>query len=257
MLGLGEAGGRYAADLLAAGVPVVGFDPAYPPGSGGASAAGPRLAGSAADAVRAAAVVLSLNSASVAERVARDAVPGLRDGTVYADLNTGSPRLKQRIADVVAPTGALFADVAVLAPVPRHGLRTPLAAAGPGRAGLAAFLGGLDVPVDDAGAEPGAAAARKLLRSVFMKGLAAVVLESLEAAAGAGQEDWLREQIVAELTAADGALVDRLVDGTRLHAARRLHEMRDVAEFLAELGTSAPLTSAVAVRLAELAGEPR
>ena len=78
------------------------------------------------------------------------------------------------------------------------------------------------MPVEVLGEEPGAAANRKLLRSVFMKGLAAVVLESLRAARAAGCEEWMREEIGAVLTGADAALVDRLVTGSRATPTRRM-----------------------------------
>lgn len=246
VLGLGEAGARYAADLLATGAAVVGYDPVARP-----ELPGLRLAASAAEAADGAELVFSLNSASVAERVARDAAAGLAAGAVYADLNTGSPENKQRVA-AACPDGVRFADVAVLAPVPRAGLRTPLLAAGAGRGRLAELLAPFGVPVEDAGEEPGAAAARKLLRSVFMKGLAAVVMESLEAAEAAGQEAWLRGQIETELTAADARLVERLVTGTRRHAARRLEEMAAAAAYLAELGAGHQVTDATVARLAAL-----
>jgi 3-hydroxyisobutyrate dehydrogenase-like beta-hydroxyacid dehydrogenase len=248
VLGLGEAGARYAADLLAAGVSVVGHDPAARP-----EIPGLRHAESPALAVTDAEIVLSLNSAHVAPRVAADAAPALRPGSVFADLNTSAPDVKCRVADAIEPTGARFVDAAVLAPVPRRGLRTPLALAGPGREQLTRFLAPLGVPVEDAGGQPGAAAARKLLRSVFMKGLAAVVLESLEVAERAGQEEWLHGQIVAELTAADGAFVDRLIDGTHQHAKRRLTEMLAAADYAAGAGASADITRATISRLERLA----
>jgi 3-hydroxyisobutyrate dehydrogenase-like beta-hydroxyacid dehydrogenase len=253
VLGLGEAGARYAADLLAAGVTVVGHDPVARPGIPGL-----RQVDGPVAAVRDAAYVLSLNSASVAAAVAADAAPGLRPGAVFADLNTGAPEVKRRVAETVEPAGAAFVDVAVLAPVPRRGLRTPVALAGSGRAELTRFLAAFDVPVEDAGPRPGAAAARKLLRSVFMKGIAAVLLEGLEMAAlaGPGQEEWLREQIVGELTAADRAFVDRLVEGTPRHARRRLAEMRAVADYSADLGAGHDVTSATIARLERLAADP-
>jgi len=274
VLGLGEAGARYAADLLAAGVTVVGYDPLGPPAVPGPSAVpgspaqrgspaqpgpsavpGLRWAAGPAEAAGGAHIVLSLNAASVAEQVAREAARGLGEGTVFADLNTASPAAKRRVAAALDGTGALFADVAVLAPVTRAGLRTPLAMAGPGRVELARFLEPLGVPVDDAGPEPGAAAGRKLLRSVFMKGLAAVVMESLDIAAAAGLEEWLRGQIVAEFAAADEALVTRLVEGTRKHAARRWAEMLAAGDYAAELGVPGHVVRAVIARLEDLAGE--
>lgn len=252
VLGLGEAGSRYAADLLAAGVKVTGYDPAGLPT---ARPPGLRLAGSAAEAAEGAGVVLSLNAASAAEQAARDASAGLASGAVFADLNTGSPRLKQRVAAALDGTGALFTDVAVLAPVPRAGLRTPVALAGPGRREFAAFLAPFGVPAQDAGPEPGAAAERKLLRSVFMKGLAAVILESLDIADRAGLSDWVAGQIAAELSSADETLVERLVEGTHRHAARRLAEMRAADGYAAGLGVADPVIRAVITRLEALAGQ--
>ncbi|MBO0809948.1 MAG: NAD(P)-dependent oxidoreductase, partial [Actinobacteria bacterium] len=207
-----------------------------------------------AEAADGADVVLSVNAAAAAEQAARDAAGGLRAGAVYADLNTSSPESKRRVAAVLAGTGALFADVAVLAPVLRSGLRTPVALAGPGRDRLASFLRPLGVPVEDAGPEPGTAAGRKLLRSIFMKGLAAAVTESMDVAARAGLSGWLWEQITAELTAADSALASRLMEGTRQHAPRRLAEMRAAHDYATELGAPDPVTQAVIDRLAALAG---
>src|SRR5262249_1402789 len=138
-----------------------------------------------------------------------------------------------------------------LGPVPGTGLGTPCLASGPGAERFAEIFGGLGMPVENVGPEPGAAAARKLLRSVFMKGLAAAALESLAAAeaAGAGplrpagggreaggEEPWLREEIVAVLSDADGALLDRLVEGSHRHARRRADEMDAAADLVAELG---------------------
>ncbi|MGH8982137.1 MAG: DUF1932 domain-containing protein, partial [Acidimicrobiales bacterium] len=101
---------------------------------------------------------------------------------------------------------------------------------------------GTEVEVVDGPA--GAAAQRKLLRSVFYNGMGAAVLEALAAARAAGLEDWMREHLRQELTAADGALVDRLEDGSVRHARRRAHEMAAAAALLAELGVPALVTAA-------------
>ena len=82
----------------------------------------------------------------------------------------------------------------------------------------------------------GFAASKKLLRSVFYKGMAAAVVEALDAARAAGDEPWLREHIAAELAAADTATIERIIDGTRRHAVRRAAEMEAAADMLTELG---------------------
>ena len=244
MLGLGEAGSAIAGDLVAAGAAVRGFDPALDE-----APAGVELASDARAAASGCDLVLSVNAAAVAVGVAESAAGGLGADQVYADLNTASPALKRAVAEVIAPTGAAFADVALMAPVPGRGLRTPALVSGPGAGDFAARLGPLGMPIEALGSEPGAAAARKLLRSVFMKGLAATCIESVGAARAAGCEDWMRAEIGEVL---DAALLERLLTGSERHATRRIHEVRDARELLAELGVEARVLAAAEGWLAAL-----
>jgi 3-hydroxyisobutyrate dehydrogenase-like beta-hydroxyacid dehydrogenase len=250
LLGLGEAGSAIAGDLVAAGAVVRGFDPA-----GARDLAGVELAEDARAAAQGSDVILSVNAATAALAVAGSAAGALTPGQVYADLNSAGAALKRAVADVVAPTGAAFADVALMAPVPGNGLRTPALVSGPGAGAFAERLGPLGMPVEVLGDEPGQAAARKLLRSVFMKGLAAASIESLRAAQRAGCEQWLHDEIAAVLTGADAALLDRLLTGSARHAARRRGEMRDARELLAELGVEPRVTVAAEGWLAQLEAE--
>ncbi len=239
ILGIGEAGACYADDLAAAGASVRTWDPARP-----------TSADSAEEAARGAHVLLSINAAAAALDAARDVVGVLGAGQVYADLNTSAPALKRELAAVVEPTGASFADVALLAAVPGRGLRTPAFASGSGAKELASLLGPLGMPVETIAGGAGAAAERKLLRSVFMKGMAAAATESLEAAEAAGCADWLRADIAREIGA---ALLDRLLEGSRLHARRRVHEMEAACELLEDLGVTPRVAAAARDSLQELA----
>jgi 3-hydroxyisobutyrate dehydrogenase-like beta-hydroxyacid dehydrogenase len=243
VLGLGEAGGRLASDLVAAGVEVHGYDPV--PAS---LPEGVAHAGDPASAVSRSTVVLVLTTAASALAAAESAVPGLREGAIYADLNTTSPALKQEIAAVVSP--AQFADVALLGPVPAHGLATPALASGPGARAFADVFRPLGMPVEVVSERPGDAAVLKLLRSVFMKGLAASALESLRAAEAAGHAGWLEGEIAAVV---GEPLLERLVEGSRRHAARRVDELEAARELLLELGIEPRMASASAAVLAELA----
>jgi 3-hydroxyisobutyrate dehydrogenase-like beta-hydroxyacid dehydrogenase len=99
------------------------------------------------------------------------------------------------------------------------------------------------------------AASRKLLRSVFFKGLAAAVVEALEAASAAGCEDWLRDNIVDELDRADSSTVDRLVRGSHRHAVRRTAEMAAATQMLTELGVPPSIAAASRDLLARLSAE--
>ena len=236
VLGLGEAGWRLALDLASAGVDVCGYDPATgSEASGVARAPDPQAAVAGRD------VVLSVNSAAVARDVAAAALPALGRGAVYADLNTAAPALKRELAELLAGSAGRFVDVALLGPVPARGLCTPVLASGPGADAFADAFRPLGMPVDVVSGTAGDAARRKLLRSVFMKGLAAAAIESMEAGEAAGEADWLR----AELAGVIGEpLLDRLLEGSRTHAARRIDELRAAGELLAELGVEPRVTGA-------------
>ncbi|MEV6830020.1 DUF1932 domain-containing protein [Amycolatopsis sp. NPDC051102] len=247
VLGLGEAGGAFARDLVAAGVTVRGYDPAAPAPDGVVAT------GSEAEAARGADLVLSVNSASAALDALVAGLAGFGPGAAWADLNTASPGTKRRLAAVAAGRSAPFADVAIMAPVPGRGLRVPMLATGAAAGTVAALLNPLGAAVEVMPGEAGLAAERKLLRSVFFKGMSAAVVEALHAARAAGCEDWLRELVVGELTAADAATVDRLVDGSYRHAVRRTAEMAAAAEMLGELGVRADVAAAARDQLRHLA----
>jgi 3-hydroxyisobutyrate dehydrogenase-like beta-hydroxyacid dehydrogenase len=238
VLGLGEAGSEIAADLRQAGAVVRGFDPRVPAGPGLVECA------SDADASRGAAFVLALTSAHEAEETLTEALPGVGSAAVYADLNTASAGLKARLAQLAAAAGVQFADVALMSPVPGSGLGTPMLASGPAAPPFARAFGELGANVDVVAGPPGAAATRKLLRSVFYKGLAAAATEALRAARAAGCEDWLREVIRGDLDTADAATVERLECGSVRHARRRADEMAAAADLLRELGVTPRIAGA-------------
>jgi 3-hydroxyisobutyrate dehydrogenase-like beta-hydroxyacid dehydrogenase len=233
VLGLGEAGSRLAADLAAAGCEVAGWDPARPE----ASVASDR------DAVAEAELVLSVNSAAVALEVAEAVAASLAKRALYADLNTAPPALKRALAAAVPVD---FVDVALLGVVPSTGIATPALASGAGAERFVAMLAPLGMPielVEDA-------AGSKLRRSVFMKGLAAAVLESLAAAEAAGDAARMRAEIAAVI---GQPLLERLLEGSHRHAVRRTEEMRAAAAHLEALGVPPRIASAAADWLAELA----
>lgn len=229
ILGLGEAGSLLASDLLAAGVTVRGYDPAVP------ATGGIVRTGSEAEAAQGADIVVSVNSAKAAVDALRAGASGVPDRAVWTDVNTASPGVKQQLAEIAEQHNIMFADVAMMAPVPGRGLRVPMLACGAGADRFAGAFRPLGASIEVLDGPAGLAAGRKLLRSVFFKGLAAAVIEALEAGEAAGCADWLRQNIVDELTGADESTVDRLVKGTYQHAVRRTAEMAAATEMLTEL----------------------
>jgi 3-hydroxyisobutyrate dehydrogenase-like beta-hydroxyacid dehydrogenase len=248
VLGLGEAGMAITLGLVGAGATVRAYDPAVaaPPGT--------LACRDEADAAAGADVVLSVNSAAAALDALRVGLAATATTAVWADLNTSAPALKRELAALCEPAGVAFVDVALMSPVPGKGLATPALVSGAGAVRYASLLNPLGGAAEVLNGPPGLAATRKLLRSVFYKGLAAAVIEALAAAREAGHEDWLRGNITAELIGSDAQTLDRLVNGSHRHAARRVVEMSAASELLTELGVPARISTATRDWLRQLAG---
>lgn len=232
VIGLGEAGALYARGLAAAGFEVHGYDP-FTQLDDAAVAQHDDLV----EALRPAELVLTFVGARAARAVTEQVLGALAQlggehRPLLADCNTGSPALKRELGELAAAQTIPFVDIAVLAPVPRAGAQTPLMVSGAAADDFVARFAPVGADVESIGGEPGDAAARKLIRSAFMKGLAGVILESVGAGEAAGCGDWIRGQIVSELSGDASAFVERLIVGSRQHAERRIHEVEDASEYL-------------------------
>lgn len=237
VFGLGEAGSLIAADLVQAGAQVNAFDPAAvvtPDGVNRYDTPSPVVVD--------ANVVIALTAAADAREALKQALCDIPAEAVYADFSTAAASLKRELAALAEERHLGFADVALLAVVPGNGLGTRALASGKGADRFASIFRGLGMPVDSLSGEAGDAATRKLLRSVFMKGLAGVMIEALQAANEAGLSDWLWDNLTTEIAGADETLIRRLVAGTGPHAKRRLHEMEASAQLLQDLGVDPVMT---------------
>ena len=245
ILGIGEAGGTFARELIRAGVQVCGWDP------------NPRnlpdeihFASSNPAAVSGADIILSLNWASVAREVAAEVASTLQPGQLFADMNTAAPQLKREIAPIIEKTGALFVDAALMDPVPPKGLGTQVYASGSGAKRFAEMMTPLGMPVTCLDAEPGDAATHKLVRSIMYKGVAAVIMECLEAAEALHMTEYARAQMLKIIY--DEPMIDRFVTGSIKHAKRRVEEMEAVVEMLNSIGVSSFSSQAAVQRLKEI-----
>jgi 3-hydroxyisobutyrate dehydrogenase-like beta-hydroxyacid dehydrogenase len=176
-------------------------------------------------------------------------LPALGAGNQVVDINSVSPGRKRETATRVEETGARYLDMAVMAPVHPRGHRTPVLVAGGGLGGARAALDGLGFAWREAGPEPGAATAVKMVRSLFVKGLEAVTVETLLAAERSG----CFEEILASLSESYPGLgwpgiATYHFERALTHGARRAAEMRESAATLDELG----LQGALAVEIAEV-----
>jgi 3-hydroxyisobutyrate dehydrogenase-like beta-hydroxyacid dehydrogenase len=250
VLGLGEAGSLMASDLALAGDEVHGYDPVEMTAPGSVT-----LHRDAGASIHGCDLVLALTPGSRAQEALEGALDSIGEGSVYADLSTCAPATKIALAEIVEGRGALFADVALMSPVPGRGLGTPSLVSGTGADRYAAEINARGGNVVVVGPDAGEAATRKLLRSVLMKGLAAVLIESMEAAEGAGKAVWYWGHVVEEMTALDEEMVRRLIFDTAPHARRRIDEMEAAHDLLVDLGVPPTMTDATIAGLRRLAAD--
>jgi 3-hydroxyisobutyrate dehydrogenase-like beta-hydroxyacid dehydrogenase len=137
-------------------------------------------------------------------------------------------------------------DCAILGLIAAGGARVPLLLSGPDAETTAAFLNERGCRARSIGGAAGDASGVKLLRSVVMKGLEALLIESFVAA----EKQGLRSQVIEALedlgqTPAETTIATLLTTHLR-HARRRAVEVGEVREMLTETGCPSRMMTAAA-----------
>jgi len=216
--------------------------------------AGVQGAGSIADALAGADTVIAAVPGSAGREVAEACARHLRHGQLYVDPGSSLPAAKGDMAELVGRSGAEYVDVAVLGTVVTAGAQVPMLAAGPGAArwrdeGAAA---GLHITAIDGAA--GDAALIKLLRTVYMKGRDALVLELLLAARRYGVHQAVLESIGgAGEQVPFPKLAERVMCSLAVYAERRADELADAASLVRDAGVEPLMAEAGESRLRQLA----
>ncbi len=249
-VGFGEVASVFSAALRARGAEVAAYDHHLERPGGAAvlekraRAPGIRFA-PLPEALRGADLVLSTVRNQTALEAARSAAGHLRPGQRYVDLNSTSPSVKLEIGRAVERSGAEFVEGAVLEPVRAAGAGARVLTGGPKGEAAARTLRELGLNADFYSAEPGKTATFKMLRSIFSKGVEALLLELLVAGRRAGMEKDLWEDVVAGFMSRH-AFVKVATTWIETHpaaCARRHHEMTEVLETMREIGADPVVTS--------------
>ena len=190
--------------------------------------------------------IISAVTAASSLEAAQAVAPHLGQGQTFLDINSVSPGRKQATAALM-PAGVGYVDMAVMAPVHPHGHRSPVLLAGPLTPVLVARLDALGFRHDTVGPEIGAAAAIKLARSVFVKGLEAITVEALCAAEAAGCLEAAARSIAGSYPGLGWpGFAAYQFERSLTHGTRRAAEMREGGAMLDELGLDGGLARAVA-----------
>ena len=253
LVGLGEVGRIFAAALRPQVAAVAAWDlkftePAWRADMHAAALqAGADPAESAAALAQGCALVISAVTASNTLAVAEAVAPHLPAGAFFLDLNSASPGTKQRAAGVVEAAGGRYVEAGVMTSVPPYGIRVPMLLGGPHAAALQPVLQALGMQTQIASDRLGVASATKMCRSVMIKGLEALVIESYSAARHFGVEDAMVATLQETFPGIDwtrqGAYFFSRV---AQHGKRRAEEMREVALTVQEAGFEPFMASAIA-----------
>lgn len=243
LVGYGEVGRILAEDLRARGVAkIVACDlalggPAEAPLREHALAHGVALAASHAALAADADLIVSAVTANQAVPAAEACAPALRPGTWFLDFNSASPGAKRRAAQAVDGAGGRYVEGAVMTSIPPYRIRVPLLLGGGHAAALAPLLAALGFDAKSASDRLGIASATKMCRSVMIKGLEAMVIESFTAARAYGVEDAVLASLAETFPGIDwekqgSYFFQRVIQ----HGRRRAEEMREVARTVREAG---------------------
>ncbi|RYF40776.1 MAG: NAD(P)-dependent oxidoreductase, partial [Comamonadaceae bacterium] len=123
-------------------------------------------------------LIISAVTASNTLAVAQEAARHIRPGSIFLDLNSASPGTKQQAAALIDAAGAFYVEAGVMTSVPPYGIRVPMLLGGVHAAELAGVLTGWGMDAKAVSEELGVASAIKMCRSVMIKGLEALVIES-------------------------------------------------------------------------------
>jgi len=261
LIGYGEVGGIVARALRERGVAALStYDRLFDdPARRDAMLARARADGVAAApdsvaAVRAADLVLCAVTADQTRAAAAATAPGLAPGTPYVDFNSASPRTKIECAAIVDAAGGRYVEAAVMTSVPPHGIGVPMLWGGPHAAGVAPQLEALGFRGAVAADTLGTVSAIKMCRSVIVKGLEGIVIESFATARRYGVEREVLASLAETFPGLDwersGSYFFRRVAE---HGRRRAEEMREAAATVREAGLEPVMATAIAERHAFVA----
>jgi 3-hydroxyisobutyrate dehydrogenase-like beta-hydroxyacid dehydrogenase len=259
-LGFGEAGYHFARGLSQAGLSgIVAYSR-----SGARSAPGDPLRKRAAEAgveliadprtlCERAQVIVAVTQGQAALPALRSVLPHLSSSHIYVDASTASVRDMEKAARLLEGRAG-FVDAAIMGTVPLNGIKVLTVASGSHARRFHALLAPYGMNIGVLGGRAGAASAMKLIRSVFMKGLAGLLFESLEAAHRHGILEAVAADIAGSIDERPFAQnIRRFVCGTAMHAQRRVHEMGEVLALLQALGGSTRMTRATRAMISDIA----
>ncbi len=254
LIGFGEVGSIFATGLRERGVErITAFDLLFADAdsrpSRAARTAGIEACGSAVDAAMGAGLVISAVTAAQAGAAARSVIGGIGQGAFFLDLNSASPGVKVAAAAEIDAAGGRYVEAAVMSPAPPKGLKTPMLLGGPHARDFLDYAAALALEAKVFSDTVGPASATKMCRSVMIKGVEALLAESLLTARHYGVEGTVLDSLSDLLPHPDWRRqAAYMISRSLVHGRRRAEEMREVAVTVAEAGVEPLMSRSIAER---------
>jgi 3-hydroxyisobutyrate dehydrogenase-like beta-hydroxyacid dehydrogenase len=202
---------------------------------------------SAADLCGRAGLVISAVTASSTLAVAQEVARHILPGTLFLDLNSASPGTKTQCAALIDAAGGHYVEAGVMTSVPPYGIRVPMLLGGVKAAELAAVLAGWGMDAKPVAEQIGVASAIKMCRSVMIKGLEALVIESYTTARAYGVEEHMIPTLYETFPGIDWSQQGAyFFSRVAQHGKRRAEEMRESANTVLEAGFTPFMAAAIA-----------
>ena len=265
LLGYGEVGKRFGADLRERGVlSVTTFDLLLDDSDEGSAmrkhAADHAIAtvDSPSALVASSDLIICAVTAAQAMKAVQSAAGTSMAGKWLLDVNSASPATKAECGRIVAAARGHYIESAVMTSVPPYGIKVPMLIGGPHARQLHVTLTALGFDANVASEEIGVASAIKMCRSVVIKGMEAIVIESFTAARAFGVEQHVLDSLKETFPQMDWEKQgDYLFSRAIQHGKRRAEEMQASAETVASRGIGGTIAEATSRRQAYIAEHRR
>lgn len=191
--------------------------------------------------------IISAVTASNTLAVAQAAAQHIRPGAIFLDLNSASPATKQQAARLIDAAGGHYVEAGVMTSVPPYGIGVPMLLGGEHAQALADALRALGMNAKAVASEIGVASAIKMCRSVMIKGLEALVIESYTTARKYGVERHMISTLQETFPSIDWEVQGAyFFSRVAQHGKRRAEEMREAANTVREAGFEPWMAAAIA-----------
>jgi 3-hydroxyisobutyrate dehydrogenase-like beta-hydroxyacid dehydrogenase len=180
-------------------------------------------------------LIFSLVNSSASEEVASVVAKGIEKGTVFIDLTTSTPQVKSKSEKHITSKGGIYVDAAIMGTVATEQQRVPLLIAGEYAEKVQDLLNSLGFNAQAIKHPNGGAASIKLLRSIFMKGLEALVLETMITAKNYGVDEEVMDSISKTINNNNfNTFANALITTHVIHKNRRYKEILDSCNLIKE-----------------------